>query len=40
LKPRRYRFTLGLWRPEDESRLWWEDDSNAHVIDLGWAEVR
>jgi len=40
LKPGRYHFTLGLWRPEDGSRLWWEDDPNAHVIDLGWVEVR
>ncbi|TEU12833.1 MAG: hypothetical protein E3J21_20120 [Anaerolineales bacterium] len=40
LRPGRYHFTLGLWRPEDGSRLWWEDDPNAHVIDLGWVEVR
>jgi len=40
LKPGRYHFTLGLWRPEDGSRLWWEDDPEAHVIDLGWVEVR
>ena len=40
LKPGRYHFTLGLWRPEDGSRLWREDDPNAHVIDLGWIDVR
>ncbi|NIO68081.1 MAG: hypothetical protein GTN71_03230, partial [Anaerolineae bacterium] len=40
LKPGRYHFTLGLWRPEDGSRLWREDDPNAHIIDLGWVEVR
>jgi hypothetical protein len=38
LKPGRYHFTLGLWRPEDGSRLWRDDDPNAHVIDLGWVE--
>ena len=40
LKPGRYHFTLGLWRPEDESRLWRGDDPNAHIIELGWVEVR
>ena len=40
LRPGRYHFTLGLWRPEDGSRLWREDDPNAHVIDLGWMDVR
>jgi hypothetical protein len=40
LKPGRYHFTLGLWRPEDGSRLWREDDPNAHIIDLGWIEIR
>jgi len=40
LKPGRYHFTLGLWRPEDGSRLWREDDPNAHIIDLGWVEVK
>jgi hypothetical protein len=40
LKPGRYRFTLGLWRPEDGSRLWREDDPNAHVIALGWVEIQ
>jgi hypothetical protein len=40
LRPGRYHFTLGLWRPEDGSRLWREDDPDAHVIDLGWVEVR
>jgi len=39
LKPGRYHFTLGLWRPEDGSRLWREDDPNAHIINLGWVEV-
>jgi hypothetical protein len=39
LKPGRYHFTLGLWRPEDGSRLWREDDPDAHIIDLGWVEV-
>jgi hypothetical protein len=40
LRTGRYHFTLGLWRPEDGSRLWREDDPNAHIIDLGWVEVR
>jgi hypothetical protein len=40
LRPGRYHFTLGLWRPEDGSRLWKEDDPNAHVIDLDWVEIR
>jgi hypothetical protein len=40
LKPGRYHFTLGLWRPEDGSRLWREDDPSAHDIDLGWVEVK
>jgi hypothetical protein len=40
LRPGRYRFTLGLWRPEDGSRLWREDDPKAHTIDLGWMEIR
>jgi hypothetical protein len=40
LKPGRYHFTVGLWRPEDGSRLWREDDPNAHVIDLGWVDVK
>ena len=40
LRPGRYHFTLGLWQPEDGSRLWREDDPNAHVIDLGWVEVQ
>jgi hypothetical protein len=40
LRPGRYHFTLGLWRPEDGSRLWRQDDPNAHVIDLDWVEVK
>jgi len=40
LRPGQYHFTLGLWRPEDGSRLWREDDPSAHVIDLGWVEVQ
>jgi 4-amino-4-deoxy-L-arabinose transferase-like glycosyltransferase len=40
LKAGRYHFTLGLWRPEDGSRLWGEDDPNAHIIDLGWVQVK
>jgi hypothetical protein len=40
LRPGQYHFTLGLWRLEDGSRLWREDDPDAHVIDLGWVEVR
>jgi hypothetical protein len=40
LRPGRYHFTLGLWRPEDGSRLWRDDDPNAHIIDLGWIEIR
>jgi hypothetical protein len=40
LKPGRYRFKLGLWRPEDGSRLWLEDDPEGHIIDLGWIEVK
>jgi hypothetical protein len=38
LKLGQYHFTLGLWRPEDGSRLWRGDDPNAHIIDLGWVE--
>jgi hypothetical protein len=40
LKSGRYHFMLGLWRPEDGSRLWREDEPDAHIIDLGWVEVR
>jgi hypothetical protein len=40
LKPGRYHFTLGLWRPEDGSRLWKEDNPDEHIIDLGWVEVK
>jgi hypothetical protein len=40
LRPGRYHFTLGLWRPEDGSRLWREDDPEGHIIDLGWVEVK
>lgn len=40
LRPGRYHFTLGLWRPEDGSRLWREDHPEGHVIDLGWVEIR
>ncbi len=40
LRPGRYYFTLGMWRPEEGSRLWREDDPNAHIIDLGWVEVK
>jgi hypothetical protein len=40
LRPGRYHFTLGLWRPEDGSRLWREDDPDAHIMDLGWVEVQ
>jgi hypothetical protein len=40
LRSGRYHFTLGLWRPEDGSRLWKEDDPNAHIIDLGWVEAK
>jgi hypothetical protein len=40
LRPGRYHFTLGLWRPEDGSRLWKADNPEAHVIDLGWVEFR
>jgi len=40
LKAGRYHFTLGLWRPEDGSRLWREDNPAEHVIDLGWVEIR
>jgi hypothetical protein len=39
LRPGRYRFTLGLWRPEDGSRLWREDDPEEHIIDLEWVEM-
>jgi 4-amino-4-deoxy-L-arabinose transferase-like glycosyltransferase len=39
LKPGGYHLTLGLWRPEDGSRLWWEDDPDTHVIDLGWVQI-
>jgi hypothetical protein len=40
LKSGRYHFTLGLWRPEDGSRLWREDAPDAHIIDLGWVDVK
>jgi 4-amino-4-deoxy-L-arabinose transferase-like glycosyltransferase len=40
LKPGRYYITLGLWRPDDGSRLWREDNPDAHIIDLGWVEVK
>jgi hypothetical protein len=40
LKPGRYHFTLGLWRPEDGNRLWRGDDPDAHIIDLDWVEVK
>jgi hypothetical protein len=40
LRPGRYHFTLGLWRPEDGSRLWRKDDPNAHIVDLGWVKVQ
>ncbi|MFB0536467.1 MAG: hypothetical protein ACETWR_15945 [Anaerolineae bacterium] len=40
LRPGQYHFTLGLWRPEDGSRLWREDDPEGHIIDLGWVEVK
>jgi hypothetical protein len=40
LKEGRYHFTLGLWRPEDGSRLWQENDPDEHIIDLGWVEVK
>jgi len=40
LRPGRYHFMLGLWRPADGSRLWREDDPDAHIIVLGWVEVR
>ncbi len=39
VRPGRYHFTLGLWRPEDGSRLWRGDNPEEHVIDLGWVEV-
>jgi len=39
LRPGQYHFTLGLWRPEDGSRLWREDNPEEHIIDLGWVEV-
>jgi len=40
LGPGRYHFTLGLWRPEDGSRLWREDNPDEHIVDLGWIEAR
>ena len=40
LRPGRYHFTLGLWRPEDGSRLWRGDHPEAHIIDLGWIELK
>jgi hypothetical protein len=39
MKPGGYHFTLGLWRPEDGSRLWKADNPEAHIIDLGWVEA-
>jgi hypothetical protein len=40
LRPGQYHFTLGLWRPEDGSRLWREDSPEEHIIDLGWVEAK
>jgi len=40
LKAGQYHFTLGLWRPEDGSRLWREDSPEEHTIDLSWVEIR
>jgi hypothetical protein len=39
LRPGRYHFTLGLWRPEKGSRGWREDNREEHVIDLGWVKI-
>jgi len=39
LRPGRYHFTLGLWRPEDGSRLWREDNPEEHIIDLDWVKA-
>jgi hypothetical protein len=40
LRSGQYHFTLGLWRPEDGSRLWREDNPEEHAIDLGWVEIK
>jgi hypothetical protein len=40
LRSGQYHFTLGLWRPEDGSRLWREDNPEEHIIDLGWVEIK
>jgi len=40
LRPGRYHFTLGLWRPEDGSRLWLANHPDQHVVELGWVEVK
>jgi hypothetical protein len=40
LKPGRYHFTLGLWQPEDESRLWLASHPDQHAVELGWVEIK
>ncbi|MFB0536468.1 MAG: hypothetical protein ACETWR_15955 [Anaerolineae bacterium] len=40
LRPGRYHFTLGLWRPEDGSRLWLANYPDQHAVELGWVEVK
>jgi hypothetical protein len=35
----RVRFVLGLWRPDDGSRLYLKEHPDQHEIDLGWIGV-
>ena len=38
LPPGRYEIHLGLWRWEDGSRLWINEDTGEHEVNLGWVE--
>jgi hypothetical protein len=40
LVPGEYALTLGLWRPEDGSRLWVDEAKGEHVVDVGKVIVR
>ncbi len=40
LPPGRYQFTGGLWRWQNEERLWRMDEPERHEVDLGHVEVR
>ena len=37
--PGRYGVRLGLWRPDDGSRLWRDDQPAEHEISLGWLNL-